>query len=338
MLLTLILMTVAFFVSATLTYHFTHPHTVLYIVDEPNHRSLHTQPIPVSGGLAILAGIASTVIIAHQYYPLPAAIFWLGLSGTGIAIISFIDDCRQVPALYRLLVHFLAATLFLWKTQWWISAMVLPGFFWEWPDFFKIVGSLLFVVWMVNLYNFMDGMDGFAGGMAICGFTTLAILGSLTGQSLFMLLNLLIASATAGFLLFNFPPAKIFMGDVGSSSLGFLAAASSLWGEQLNIFPWWIALLIFSPFIVDATVTLLRRLAQGERIWLAHKSHYYQRLVQLDWGHKRTVLWEYLLMIACSFSALIALTLPIYAQWGILIGWGLIYWFLMELVKRRETK
>ena len=189
-------------------------------------------------------------------------------------------------------------------------------------------------MWMINLYNFMDGMDGFAGGMTVIGFGTLAVIG--VEHQLFMTMNLLVVSATCGFLLFNFPPAKIFMGDVGSSSLGFLAAGFSLWGNYEGIFPLWIALLIFSPFIVDATVTLLHRLFRGEKVWQAHKFHYYQRLVELGWGHKRTVLWEYVLMGACSISALIAPLLPFYGQGALLIGRSIIYIGLMSWVNRLE--
>ena len=96
------------------------------------------------------------------------------------------------------------------------------------------------------------------------------------------------------------PAGRLFLGDTGSTALGFLAAAGSLWGSQAGLFPFWAALWVFSPFIVDATVTLLRRLVCGERIWEAHRSHYYQRLVLLGWGHRRTVLAEYVLMLACA--------------------------------------
>lgn len=334
----LILITVTFLVSALLTRWFTRPEAVFYIIDEPNARSLHTRPIPVSGGVAILvAVILSTTLASEFYLPLPQW-WWIGLSGLLIAIISFIDDCHQVPAIYRLLVHFLAAYLLLWKSELWITQLVLPGLIWGWPPVLQTIISLLGVVWMVNLYNFMDGMDGFAGGMAIFGFGTLAILGGIANQPVFLTINLIVASAVAGFLLFNFPSAKIFMGDVGSGSLGFLAAAFSLWGHHDGIVSLWVTLLLFSPFIIDATVTLLRRLLRGEKIWLAHKTHYYQRLVQLGWGHKRTVLWEYVLMAACSLSALLAPTLSPHRQWRLLIAWGGIYIFLMLLVEWLEQK
>ncbi|MBE9562938.1 MAG: glycosyltransferase family 4 protein, partial [Proteobacteria bacterium] len=286
----MILICLAFVLSAGLTLYFSHPKTFLCILDKPNERSLHEQPTPVTGGVAILLACAITLFLVDLFYFPIQDYSWLFFSCFLIAIISFIDDCRQIFIPYRLLIHCVAAILLLWNYDFGILFEL------EIPKFLQITISFLFIVWMTNLYNFMDGMDGFAGGMAIFGFGTFAILGGLADQQLFMWLNLIITSSVGGFLIFNFPPAKIFMGDVGASSLGFLAAAFSLWGNHDGIFSLWIALLIFSPFIVDATVTLLRRLLAGEKIWLAHKSHYYQRLVQIGWGHKRTVLWEYALM------------------------------------------
>jgi UDP-N-acetylmuramyl pentapeptide phosphotransferase/UDP-N-acetylglucosamine-1-phosphate transferase len=332
-----ILLAVTFLISLSLTYYFTHPETTWRILDEPDDRSLHTHPIPVSGGIAILTAFTLAMGFITWLITFPTYdFFWISCSGLLIAGISFLDDCRHVPAFYRLIIHFIAAYLLLWQGNLWLIELPLPGMTWQLPHWLTITLSLLFVVWMINLYNFMDGMDGFAGGMAIIGFGTLAILGH--EHSLFMTMNLLIVSATAGFLVFNFPPARIFMGDVGASSLGFCAAAFSLWGNSEGIFPLWVALLTFSPFIIDATVTLLRRLFTGEKIWLAHKSHYYQRLVELGWGHKRTVLREYMLMIAGSLSAISAPHLSPSAQWKLLIGWGIVYSLLIYLVHWLERR
>ncbi len=327
----LTLMVVTFLVSALLTRYFSLPQNRLCILDKPNARSLHTRPIPVNGGVAILIGFIISTIFIYWYLMPSQDFFWIA-SGLLIAIISFIDDCYHVSAANRLLVHFIAAYLFLWQGEFWLTHFVLPGITWALSPFLQTSISFLFVVWMLNLYNFMDGMDGFAGGMAIFGFGTFAVLGGLAEHPLFMAINLMVASATGGFLIFNFPPARIFMGDVGASSLGFLAGAFSLWGNREGIFPLWVALLLFSPFIVDATITLLRRTLRGKKIWLAHKSHYYQQLVQLGWGHKRTVLWEYALMATCSLSALVAPFLPVYAQWYLLICYAIIYILLIYFV------
>jgi UDP-N-acetylmuramyl pentapeptide phosphotransferase/UDP-N-acetylglucosamine-1-phosphate transferase len=200
-----------------------------------------------------------------------------------------------------------------------------------------LICALLFVVWMTNLYNFMDGMDGFAGGMAFFGFGTFAVLGDMAGQSFFAALNFIVAAAAAGFLVFNFPPARIFMGDVGSSTLGLLAAAFALWGDSVGAFPLWIGILVFSPFIVDATATLHRRLYEGHRIWVPHKTHYYQRLVRLGWNHRRAVLAEYVLMAMSAASAFYASGASVIMQWVTIVVWGVIYVVVAATVRRYEA-
>jgi UDP-N-acetylmuramyl pentapeptide phosphotransferase/UDP-N-acetylglucosamine-1-phosphate transferase len=206
-----------------------------------------------------------------------------------------------------------------------MNRLEFPGLSLSLPYWIDVVFTLLFIVWMINLYNFMDGMDGFAGGMTIFGFGTFAVLGLIAGDMLFSVLNLIIAAAASGFLMFNFPPARIFMGDVGSSTLGFLAASMSLWAAHARLFPLWVAVLVFSPFIVDATVTLLRRLLRREKFWQAHKTHYYQKLVQAGWGHRRTVLLEYAIMLGCGATALWAVRAPDWMQLVVLAGWALFY-------------
>jgi len=181
-------------------------------------------------------------------------------------------------------------------------------------------------------------MDGFAGGMAVWGFGSFAVLGLMAGNMTFVGVSLVVAAAAAGFLVFNFPPARIFMGDTGSATLGLLAGGLSLWGSRDRVFPFWAAVLVFSPFIVDATVTLMRRLGRGERVWQAHRTHYYQRLVQSGWGHRKTVLAEYGLMAACGASAVVGTRLDSAGQWLTIIGWCLAYPILMVLVTRLERR
>jgi UDP-N-acetylmuramyl pentapeptide phosphotransferase/UDP-N-acetylglucosamine-1-phosphate transferase len=182
---------------------------------------------------------------------------------------------------------------------------------------------------MLNLYNFMDGIDGLAGGMAVFGFGALAVLGWIAAAPGFALLSLSIAVASLGFLVFNFPPARIFMGDVGAGTLGFLAGLLTLWGVRAGIFPFWVGVLVFSPFIVDASWTLLRRLATGEKPWQAHRAHAYQRLVQAGWNHRRTTLCEYGLMIICGLSAILVI-LQENSFFGsvVLLAWVLLYFVL----------
>jgi len=338
----LFLILLALSISISLNYYLCHPQAALAWLDEPNHRSLHTQATPRTGGIGLLGGFIVAVLIACWSYsglsPAMQQSAWLCWSALLVMLISGWDDYRHVPILLRLGVHGLAASLLLWQGQYGLTELLMPGLIVPLPFVLQIALSMLFIMWMVNLYNFMDGMDGLAGGMAIFGFGTLALLGGMADNTLFMLMNVLLVSAVAGFLWFNFPPAKIFMGDTGASSLGFLAAGFSLWGQQAGIFPLWVAILIFSPFIVDATLTLCKRLWRREKVWQAHKTHYYQRLVQLGWGHKRTVLWAYGLMLGCSLSALLAMSLPILGQWLLLAGWLGIYIGIVVWVRRLEQQ
>ena len=296
-------------------------------LDHPNERSLHLVPVPRSGGVGVLAGLALAFATLVGLGLAPSELYWtIGALGL-VALISFRDDLGDLSPLARLAAHLAAAgLLMIGGLQW--TQLELPGFTLIFPGWLAIGLTALFVVWMINLYNFMDGMDGFAGGMALFGFATLALLGWRGGEPLYALACLSVAAASSGFLASNFPPARIFLGDSGSSSLGLLAAALSLWGARLGLFPLWSAWLAFSPFIVDATWTLLVRLARRERIWEAHRSHHYQRLVLAGWSHRRTVLRGYLLMAAAGACALASVRLPASDQWLLIGGWAAIYWLI----------
>ncbi|MGE0190232.1 MAG: glycosyltransferase family 4 protein [Steroidobacteraceae bacterium] len=313
---TILLATLGLGIAATLMLISAKGH--LRILDHPNERSLHSQPIPRTGGLSICIGIIGGVIAIVVSFGLRTEVTWIMCAMLIVAAISFIDDRVNVPVRIRLFVHLLAGSLLL------ASGISNPSL-WPGAEITLSVGliwlfGLSYMVWMTNLYNFMDGMDGFAGGMAVFGFGTLGLLGHLAGDDYYAAVCWVIASASAGFLVWNFPPARIFMGDTGSSALGLLAAALSLWADRDGLFPLWLALLVFAPFVVDATLTLARRTLKGERIWEAHRSHYYQRLVQAGWSHRRTVLWEYGLMLLCSLGALLAFNSSTGRQWFIVSG------------------
>jgi len=281
-------------------------------IDVPNGRSLHAGPIPRTGGLAIMSAVLLTWLF------LGIELQWLLLPAMLLAV-SLLDDMRGVAVGWRLLTHVLVCALFLLinlrGTDWWVLACLL-----------------LAMVWMLNLYNFMDGADGLAGGMTMIGFSAYALAAYLAGDVDFAVMSFCIATASLAFLLFNFHPARIFMGDCGAIPIGFLAAAMGLTGWQHGIWPLWFPLLVFSPFIVDATVTILKRILRGEKVWQAHKTHYYQRLVQLGWGHKKTAIAEVVLMILTAGSALLLFELNQRQQAGVLLLWTLIYSVLMLLI------
>ena len=327
---------VAFAVSAVLTYRLWHsPDLSSRMLDEPNARSLHGTAVPRTGGVAIVVAFAVAGALALAASSLPASWPWIGAALLVVGVVSFLDDGGEVKARYRLAAHLGAAILLLAGGISW-SLFELPGLIWDMPDPMAWVLTLGYLVWMINLYNFMDGMDGFAGGMAVFGFGALALLGWQEGDAGFALANAIVAAASAGFLTGNFPPARIFLGDMGSATLGLLAAILSLVGAQRGLFPLWAAWLAFSPFIVDATWTLLRRLFRGERVWQAHRSHHYQRLVLAGWSHRKTVLRSYLLMAACAATSVAARDMSVQDQWVVLAAWAVIYLFLGYKIRLAE--
>lgn len=324
-------------VSAWLTRRLADPASPIRVLDQPNPRSLHVRPVPRTGGLAIVTAflLGATLLIGDEgkfesFFAAAAALLL-------IAAVSFWDDWHGLGVADRLLAQLAAAGLLL-LDGFYVTHFEWPGSVWTLSPWLGVAVSAVFIVWMINLYNFMDGMDGFAGGMAVIGFGCFALMGAMAHQPLFFYLNLVVVASAAGFLLFNFPPARIFMGDVGSSSLGLLAAAMSIWGARLHVFPFWVALLVFSPFIVDASVTLLRRLLRRERVWEAHKTHYYQRLVQRGWGHHKTTLSEYGLMLACAGAAVYAVRATAEAQWIVIATGSACYVFIMMMVDKMDKK
>ncbi len=251
-------------------------------LDVPNERSLHAMPIPRLGGVGIIAGIA-----AAWAYAMPALDPLLLIALLLLIGVSLLDDFKNVRVPWRLFIHAVSAALavvaLLHAHEWWLVAT-----------------AILATAWMINLYNFMDGADGLAGGMAVIGFGAYGVVALAGGDLSFAAVNFSIATAALGFLLFNFPPARVFMGDVGAIPLGFLAAIMHIGGWQRGDWPWWFGGVVFSPFIVDASLTLAKRLMRGARIWQAHREHYYQRVVQSGWGHRKTALAEYALMLVSS--------------------------------------
>ena len=287
------------------------------MLDRPNERSLHERPVPRTGGLAIMAGAGLALPLLQPrftaFIPLVAV-----LVGT-----SVLDDLRGLPAWIRLIVHLCVAGAFCLD-----SLQTVPPV--------AVVAAILAIAWMTNLYNFMDGSDGLAGGMAVIGFGAYALGAAAHGDAGLALLCGSVAASAAAFLLFNFAPARIFMGDAGSVPLGFLAAALGALGWAEGAWAAWFPVLVFSPFIVDATITLLRRMARREAVWQAHREHYYQRLVLLGLGHRGTALAEYALMLAAAGCALWLRNEAGSAPASVmLLAWGLGYAGLAFAVDRR---
>ena len=278
------------------------------IQDIPNERSLHETPVPRIGGVGLMAGI-----LAGWAWMLYSLVWWVLLPVLLLLVISLIDDMQGLPVGKRLAAHLIAAAI-----------LIAGSGIFSQQGLVIAVALLLLTVWMTNLYNFMDGSDGMAGGMALFGFTAYGIAALMNNNDVFAMVNFTISAAALGFLHNNFYPAKVFMGDAGSIPLGFLVVAVGLWGWQQGCWPAWFPLLVFSPFIVDASVTLLKRAMRGAKVSEAHREHYYQRLVQLGVGHRNTALLEYALMLSVGVSALWALRNPD-VLFVIAVAWVLIY-------------
>jgi FlaA1/EpsC-like NDP-sugar epimerase/UDP-N-acetylmuramyl pentapeptide phosphotransferase/UDP-N-acetylglucosamine-1-phosphate transferase len=290
--------------------------TFLVPLDCPNGRSLHDVPTPRTGGVAVLGGLLLGLLCAAVVHGLGfdlgfeqtagglVSTLWVLVASMLLGAVSYLDDHHRLSLGARLAAHGLAAVGLVLGLGLQITEIPIPTMGSLELGWFAAPFSILFLMWMSNLYNFMDGMDGFAGGMTVIGFGCLGGLALAGGPPILALTAWCIVAATAGFLVFNLPPARIFMGDIGSIPLGFLAGSLSLVGIRHAVFDPWVPALIFSPFIVDATVTLIRRALRGAKVWQAHREHFYQRVVLAGWGHRNTVRAEYVLMLIMGFVAL----------------------------------
>lgn len=291
--------------------------------DPVNERSLHQQPTPRIGGLGVMAGVLPVLALQAD-----GALRAAAAAAFALALVSLRDDWRPLPALVRLAAHLLAALAILIAL-----AEALPRA--SVPAAAAWLASLLAIAWMTNLFNFMDGADGLAGGMAMIGYGCLGW-AALDGGSVMLAASCLAVSAASGaFLLFNFPPARVFLGDAGSIPLGFLAAALGAVGTARGVWPLWFPVLVFSPFIVDASVTLLARALRGEPLLQAHRSHHYQRLVLAGWSHRRLAVVAWVLMLAVAGSAMWAHNGGGKGAVAIILAWCVIYGTLGVLMCRR---
>lgn len=258
------------------------------LLDVPNARSSHTVATPRGGGVAfVLSTIAAVIGLAVAGLISPRLTVGLVGSGLLVAGVGYLDDRRPIPARWRLLSHGLAAAWFLgWLGG--LPSVVVGGLVID-PEWWGYGIAVLYLVWVLNLTNFMDGIDGIAAleGVMVC----------LGGSFLFwvvhseesgLLAPLVLSAALLGFLVWNWPPAKIFMGDAGSGFLGLMLGAGSVVAARSDPVFLWSGLILLGVFLVDATMTLLRRIARGERFYEAHRSHAYQHAA-IRWGSHRRV-------------------------------------------------
>jgi UDP-N-acetylmuramyl pentapeptide phosphotransferase/UDP-N-acetylglucosamine-1-phosphate transferase len=319
------------------------PLVALFLDTTQKPHALHQAPTPRLGGLAIMLTVV--LIVFFQLTPgMDSALGWMLLLTLGIAIFSMVDDRRGLPVWIRLVTHLVAASF--------VVILLGTKLVTNLPTLGASVMLVLFVigiVWMTNLYNFMDGANGLAGLMGCIGFGGLAIIGATGGAVNDPQIYALVVScaalsgACAGFLFFNFPASRVFLGDAGSIALGFLAGTATLYGVAVDVWPLWLPILCFSPFIVDATVTLFRRALRGEKIWLPHRQHFYQRLIiDCEWSHRRTALTYAMIMLLAIGDALRwyvgKFPSELTSQWlpplSMLLAWVLIYTALLVVAER----
>ena len=255
------------------------------LLDHPNERSSHAVPTPRGGGVAIVASFLLLVLglgLAGAIEPR----LCIAICGSGllVATLGFMDDRSSLPARWRFLGHAAAAVWVLW----WMGRVPQMPVFGTLVDLSYAGPALcgLYLVWMINLFNFMDGIDGIASVEAITTTLGGALLWWLAGSGTGWFVAVLFASCVGGFLVWNFPPAKIFMGDAGSGFLGLMVALLSLWCGQATPALFWAWFILIGCFMVDATTTLVRRVRRGERFNVAHRSHAYQYASRQYRSHK----------------------------------------------------
>nr|WP_315445827.1 glycosyltransferase family 4 protein [uncultured Pseudomonas sp.] len=277
------------------------------LMDVPNERSAHTVPTPRGGGVAIVVSFLVTSLVVTQLNLLDIKVLY-ALFGAGalVALIGFADDHGHIAAKWRLLGHFIAAG---WALFWLGGLAPLEIFNTKfdlgWIGHFL---ALIYLVWMLNLYNFMDGIDGLASAEAISVCLGMCLIYWLGAHAGLVWGPMLLAAAVAGFFCWNFPPARIFMGDAGSGFLGVtlgIIALQAAWQEPALLWSW---IILLGVFIVDSTWTLARRLLKSEKVYQAHSSHGYQHAAR-RFGHKRVTMTVVVINVAylLPLSVLVAL-------------------------------
>jgi UDP-N-acetylmuramyl pentapeptide phosphotransferase/UDP-N-acetylglucosamine-1-phosphate transferase len=272
----------------------------LKIVDLPGPRSSHTEPVPHLGGIAILAGVMASLLVVTK----PSVAFLVAAGfGVLISLISLLDDLVALPSLPRLFVHLAVAAALIWMVDLIPTRFALPYVEIRAPAYVGLVAATLFVVGFVNFFNFMDGINGIAAAQAIWGGLAMGILLLLGGSSNSVLAAIALAGGCLGFLPHNFPKARMFMGDVGATTVGFALAMLALLGSGRTRLPWVAYTLPLGVFIYDATFTLFKRILKKQNFMKPHREHHYQLLVRSGWSHARVTGVQAALMTVCAVTA-----------------------------------
>jgi UDP-N-acetylmuramyl pentapeptide phosphotransferase/UDP-N-acetylglucosamine-1-phosphate transferase len=270
------------------------------LLDHPNERSSHSQAVPRVGGIGIFAGFAVPFLASSFLSATPQDHWWVVLlSGTGMASVGLLDDFRNLSASRKYLLQLGIVAGILWTGSL-IAGVTLPFVGPVALRWLAVPLSLLWLTGFPNFFNFMDGTNGMAGGAALIYGIFFSAYAYLLGNPEVGLIGLLVASSSLGFLFHNFPRARTFMGDAGSLFLGITFALLA----ALIPVSFIASLLLCSVFIYDCVTTLVRRLARGENIFQAHRSHHYQRLAASGWGHTRVAILYYAMHIVAGILGL----------------------------------
>jgi len=250
------------------------------MIAQPGKRQSHVVATPAGGGLGLIFSVVVTSVCIQLVHPVPG--FWWQNMLPGIlllAIVGWRDDKVPVSSLIRLLVQ-LAVSIWLLGFGWLQFSLSGVGWF---------TSIIVAMVWLMNLYNFMDGSNGMAGFQGVFAGLVMAAFFQAGDQYAMALIALSVAAACGGFLPLNFPRARVFMGDVASVPLGFIFASFAVYGVQTGSLSLSLSILIMSVFIVDTTLTLFARVLSGEQWYTAHTQHIYQRLIILGWSHRQVL-------------------------------------------------
>jgi len=283
--------------------------------DYPNHRSSHDRPTPKSGGVGFVVAFTLFAAILHSWQQLPPQYFMLVVSGLILAITGFLDDVRNLGVLTRIGVQVLTAGLAV------LLLGSLPPLVFPWgildAQWMLVPLFVLAMTWLINLYNFMDGIDGLAAIEAVFFCLALGILAIMDESGPSSMLASGLAVAICGFLFYNMPPARLFMGDLGSNYLGFVIGILAVLAIKEGVVNIWTVMILLAVFIVDATTTLVCRIREG-RVWYhAHRSHVYQHVARRFGSHGRVVMLTGLINLLWLFPLAVAATQL--EQWGLLV-------------------
>ena len=286
------------------------------VVDVPNQRSSHTIPTPRGGGAAIVVVTTAALLVLAFRGSVPwNLVAALGGGGLVVALVGFLDDRSALSARSRLVTHVAAA---IWAVWWLGSPLALrvgPGLIEL--GYLGAVVAVVAITWSLNLFNFMDGIDGIAGSQVVFVMAGAVALSALAcAPPALVTTESVLAAASIGFLLWNWPPARIFMGDVGSGYLGYAIGALAVAAARSNPNALWAWFTLNGVFVVDSTVTLLRRLIRGERVYEAHRSHAYQWQARRFASHSFVTVAVWLINLLWLFPcACLATILPRYSCW-----------------------